>query len=80
MFKSAIMLALATGLCSAVFAKEGAKVQPVDKKGNPVGNPVSLPDCRSCKVEKTGPSAYTVTIPKEQQRKLDQKVEDAQRK
>lgn len=72
---SLCVLCVSTG----VFAKEGAKVQPVDSNGNAVGKPISLPDCRSCKVEKTGPNQYTITVPQEKQRKLDEKVENAQK-
>lgn len=48
--------------------KEGAKVQRIEK-GKPVGPPVSLPDCRSCTVEKKGPNHYEVTVPDKVRRK-----------
>ena len=79
MRSSSMLVLLAIFLATGTFAKEGVKVQPVDKNGVPTGKPIVLPDCRSCKAEKTGPNTYTVTIPKEKQRKLDDKVENAQR-
>ena len=51
------------------FAKEGAKGQ-FYKDGKPVGPVISLPDCRSCKVQKTGPNSYNVTIPKSARDKM----------
>ena len=51
-------------LSSAAYAKPGAVLVPVDKSGKPVGPPITVPDCRSCKVKQTGPNSYEIKIPK----------------
>jgi hypothetical protein len=43
--------------------RTGATGYFVDHNGNQVGPTVSLPDCRSCKVQQTGPNSYTVSVP-----------------
>ena len=51
-------------LSFTAYAKPGAVLVPVDKGGKPVGPPVTVPDCRSCKVKQTGPNSYEIKIPK----------------
>ena len=59
----ALMLLASLAVPMSTFAKEGAKIQPVDRNGNPVGKERSLPDCRSCEVRQTGPNSYEIKVP-----------------
>jgi len=55
---------------SVAHAKEGAKAQAVDQQGNPIGPQWSLPDCRSCPREQTGPNTFKVEIPQPVKEKI----------
>ncbi|NPD26457.1 hypothetical protein [Corallococcus exiguus] len=69
--KTFLMVASLLIAPSAAFGADGATVQPVNQKGKPVGPPVKVPDCRSCSVQRTGPTSGIITVPKPVRDKLD---------
>lgn len=73
MMRSVLVL-MAVAMSTTVAAKEGAKIQPVDKDGQPVGKPISLPDCRSCEVKQTGPNTFEVKVPEKVREAADKKI------
>ncbi len=71
-----IVLLLAMAFFSATAAAaDGAKVQPIDKNGKPMGEPITLPDCKSCTVRQVGPNSYMIKVPDHVKVKVEKTVE-----
>lgn len=68
--KLAAIAALSLAAVAASAQTRTAAVGQFYKNGQPVGQPIAIPDCRSCTVKQTGPHSYDIKVPNDVRAKL----------